>query len=79
MTINVRTRFWIETALASFCGILAVLTLITRDWIEALTGYDPDQHDGSVEWTIVIGLAFVCVLLSFAARAEWRRSRGQHT
>ena len=74
MPIQVRMRFWIEAALASLCGFLAVLTLITRDWIEALTGYDPDQHNGSVEWMIVIGLALVCLILSLAARAEWRRS-----
>jgi hypothetical protein len=75
MTSNVRTLFWIETALASLCGFLAVLTIFSRDWIEALTGYDPDQHDGSLEWMMVAGLALVCVLLSLAARVEWRRSR----
>jgi hypothetical protein len=42
--------------LAGFCGGLAVLTIIWPDWIEALTGYDPDQHNGTVEWLIVIAL-----------------------
>jgi hypothetical protein len=27
-----------------------VLTIFWPDWIEGLTGYDPDQHDGIVEW-----------------------------
>jgi predicted membrane channel-forming protein YqfA (hemolysin III family) len=75
MTSNVRTLFWIEVAVASLCGFLAVLTIFSRDWIEALTGYDLDQHDGSVEWMMVVGLALVCILLSLAARTEWRRSR----
>jgi hypothetical protein len=33
-----------------------VLSIFWPDWIEALTGYDPDQHDGTVEWLIVIAL-----------------------
>jgi hypothetical protein len=33
-----------------------VLTIVWPDWIEALTGYDPDQHNGTVEWLIVIAL-----------------------
>ena len=71
---KVRTVFWIELVLASFSGFLAALTVFWDDWIEALTGYDPDQHDGTVEWEIVLGLVFVCVLFSIAARSEWRRA-----
>jgi hypothetical protein len=33
-----------------------VFTIFWPDWIEALTGYDPDQHDGTVEWPIVLAL-----------------------
>lgn len=32
-----------------------------RDWSEALTGFDPDEHDGSFEWVIVIGLLLIAV------------------
>jgi hypothetical protein len=42
--------------LAGFCYGLAVLTIFWPDWIEALTGCDPDQHAGLVEWLIVIAL-----------------------
>ena len=42
--------------IALFCGVLAVLAIFWPDWIEALTGFDPDQHDGTVEWLIVIAL-----------------------
>jgi hypothetical protein len=38
------------------CGGLALLTLFWPDWIERLTGYDPDQHEGSVEWLIMIAI-----------------------
>jgi hypothetical protein len=63
MKSNVRTVFWIEAGLAFLCGILALLTLFTGDWIEALTGFDPDQHDGSSEWLNVIALAVVCAVV----------------
>ena len=33
-----------------------MLTTFWPDWIEALTRFDPDQHDGTVEWLIVIAL-----------------------
>jgi hypothetical protein len=75
MNSNPRLWFWIEAGFAAFCGLLAVVTIFWQDWFEALTGYDPDEHDGSVEWIIVIGLLVLCALLSFAARVEWRRTR----
>jgi DMSO/TMAO reductase YedYZ heme-binding membrane subunit len=75
MKSPVRARFWLEAALASLCGFLAVLTLFWRDWIEATTGFSPDHHNGSVEWLIVAGLLLVCVLVGVAARAEWHRAR----
>jgi hypothetical protein len=75
MTSNVRMRFWVEAGLAALCGFLAILTLFTRDWVEALTGFDPDNHNGSFEWVIVAALFLVCLVLSVAARADWHRLR----
>jgi hypothetical protein len=75
MTSNLRVHFWVEAGLAALSALLAILTLFTRDWIEALTGFDPDNHNGSFEWMIVAALALVCILLSIAARADWRRLR----
>jgi hypothetical protein len=75
MKPTIRARFWIEAGLASLCGFLAILTLFQHDWIEALTGFDPDRHDGSFEWIIVAGLLLVCALFAFAARVEWHRPR----
>jgi hypothetical protein len=75
MKSTVRARFWVEAGLASLCGFLAILTLFWRDWIEALTGFDPDNHNGSFEWLIVAGLLVVCVLVGVAARSEWRRAQ----
>jgi hypothetical protein len=53
--------------LAVLCGGLGVLSLFWPDWIEVLTGYDPDQRDGTGEWFIVI------VLLSTATYWRFRR------
>jgi hypothetical protein len=38
---------------------LALITPIFPDWIEVISGWDPDQHDGSVERLIVIALFLV--------------------
>jgi tetrahydromethanopterin S-methyltransferase subunit E len=74
MRKRVGIRFWIELLTGSVTAVLFLLTLIARDWIETLVGWDPDQHSGSVEWLIVMGLLLVTVMLFTAARVEWRRA-----
>jgi hypothetical protein len=71
---RVRARFWAEAVLAGLVGFLALLTLVWHDWLESV-GVDPDHHNGSAEWLIVVVLALLCVVLSVAARAEWRRAQ----
>jgi hypothetical protein len=66
-----RGRFYVEVALAGLTGALTILTLITREWIEAIFRVDPDGGNGSLEWAIVAGLAVACVALSVTA---WRES-----
>jgi len=46
--------------------------LSPHDWIEALTGWDPDQHNGTVEWIVVVGLLVVSAAIGLAARRHWR-------
>jgi DMSO/TMAO reductase YedYZ heme-binding membrane subunit len=75
MDSNVRARFWLECALASVCGLLAVVTLVWRDWIEVRTGLDPDHHSGALEWAILAVLLVQFVVITGAARVEWRRAR----
>jgi undecaprenyl pyrophosphate phosphatase UppP len=60
-------------AIAALCaGILGILTIFWHDWIEALTGWDPDQHNGTVEWVVVVGLLAVAVVMGLVARRHWR-------
>jgi hypothetical protein len=74
MKKSFRRRFWIEMVLGSIGGILCVITPIWPDWIEILTGWDPDRHDGSVEWLISGGLLIVTAILLGLAAVEWRRT-----
>jgi undecaprenyl pyrophosphate phosphatase UppP len=74
MKPTLSVSFWIEAGLAAATGILAVVSIFWQDWIEVLTGFDPDAHDGSVEWMTVIALAIVCAVFSTAAQAERRRA-----
>jgi len=75
MKRTLRARFWLETALALLSGCLAVLTLFWQQWIEALTGFEPDARSGSLEWSLVATLFAVSVAAGILARIEWRRQR----
>jgi hypothetical protein len=67
-----KVRAQLETAVALCAGILGILTIFWHDWIEALTGWDPDHHNGSAEWIVVIGLLAVSAALGLVARRHWR-------
>ena len=74
MRRNLRPLFWIEAGLAAITGVLALITPIFPDWIEFVSGWDPDQHDGSVERMIVLGLSVVTIVIIALAAIEWRRT-----
>ena len=70
-----RRRFWLETVLAILTGILFVVTLVQRNWIEVAFGVDPDNGNGTLEWLIVGVLLVVTIALFTLASSEWRRAR----
>jgi hypothetical protein len=67
-----KIRVGLETAIALLAGLLGIVTIFWRDWIEALTGWDPDQHSGGAEWLIVAGLLVIAVAIGTIARRHWK-------
>ena len=63
----------IETVLAVLTGSLGVITIFWHDWIEILTGWDPDHHNGSVEVALIVVLFAVSVTCAVLARRTYRR------
>ena len=70
-----RLRLWVETGMATITGVLFVITLVWRDWIERVFGVEPDGGNGSFEWLIVGVLLVATITLFLLARSEWRRAR----
>jgi hypothetical protein len=68
-----KVRVRLEMALALFAGALGLLTAFWHDWIEGLTGWDPDHHNGSIEWFIVVALLAIAVVIGLLARRDHRR------
>ncbi len=65
--------FWVETVLASVAGTVAALTVVWPDWVEGVTGFSPDRHDGWFELQLVLSCALVAVI--FTVLAHRRRCR----
>ena len=74
MKKGLRLWFYAESILGTLTGILFIVTLFSRDWIENIFHVDPDHGQGWVEWLIVVALALVTVGLGTLARAEWGRT-----
>ena len=63
----------IEAVLAVVTGTLGVITIFWHDWIEILTGWDPDHHNGSLEVVLIVALLAVSVTCAVLARRTYRR------
>jgi hypothetical protein len=70
---RIHRRLRVEVAIGILAAALAVLTSLSREWIEVLTGWDPDGGGGAVEWLIVVGLAVVAVAAGLLAALDRRR------
>jgi hypothetical protein len=75
MRKTLRWHFWLETGVGIVTGILFVVTLLWRDWVEIIFKIDPDRGSGLLEWLIVGVLLVVTIVLFVLASYEWRRAR----
>lgn len=74
MRSKLRVRFWIELGLSAASAVSLCLTLVTKEWIELLTGLDPDRHSGSAEWALAGLSALATIVFAVLSRYEWRRT-----
>lgn len=74
MSRKLPARFWFEAVTGSIGLVLFVLTLFSREWIEELTGWDPDGGNGSLELALVVVLLAITAVSMLAARREYRRA-----
>jgi len=74
MSRKLPTRFWFEAITGAVGLALFILTLFSREWIEELTGWDPDNGNGSLEIVIAVGLVAVSAASFFLARRDYRRA-----
>jgi hypothetical protein len=68
-------RIVAESALAFMAAVLAIVTAINAEWIEWLTGMDPDGGSGALEWGVVVILALGAVISGVLARRDLLRWR----
>ena len=61
---------------ASLTTVLTLITLAVPDWIEGITGADPDRGNGSLEWLVVLALAATSAGL-WAVAWRWHRRWGR--
>jgi hypothetical protein len=74
MKKGLRPWFYPEVILGAITGVLFVVTLLNRAWIEIAFSVDPDGGSGLLEWAIVAGLLVATAVLFALARYEWRRA-----
>ena len=67
-------RYWFEAAAGVAGMVLFLLTLVTREWIEELTGWDPDGGSGALEIAIAAGLLAISTISILAARRTRRHA-----
>jgi hypothetical protein len=63
----------LEVAGAVSALVLAIVTLVWRDWIEVVFRVNPDAGSGALEWVVVFAFAAIATGLSLAARQQCRR------
>ena len=68
------SRFHLEVTVAAVTASLFLVTLIWKDWIEIVSGVDPDRGSGALEWAIVLAMGLAALTSAVLARWEWKRA-----
>jgi hypothetical protein len=74
MRRHLPARFWFETMAAAVGFALLLLTLVSNEWFEELTGYEPDGGNGAFEIVLPLALLAIAASSSIAARRVYRRT-----
>ncbi len=74
MKSKLSRRFLVEGAMAMASGLVLVLDVAWKDWLEIVFRIDPDHRSGSVEALVVVLCVAVTITFTVLARHEWRRT-----
>ena len=74
-----RRRLRIEVVLTIISAALSILTVLFPDWIEELTGLEPDAGSGALEWAIAGIFLAAAVVSALLARRSYRRLATHHS
>ena len=75
---RLRRRLRIEVVLAVISAALCVLTIAFPEWIEELTGLEPDAGSSALEWIIAGAFLVAAMLVAVLARRDYRRLAADH-
>jgi hypothetical protein len=73
MERRLRRKLRIEAVLAGVSAMLFVLTLVFPEWIEAMTGLEPDAGSGALELVVAGAFLVAAMVSAVLARRNQRR------
>jgi hypothetical protein len=65
----------LELLLALFLTVLTLVTVAWPEWIESVTGLDPDGGNGEAEWLVVAVFAILAAGAALLSRRDYRIAR----
>lgn len=69
-----RTMLRIQTGIAAVAAVLGLLTMIVPEWIEVITGLEPDGGSGELEFVTAGPFLLIAAVSGIAALRTRRRS-----
>jgi hypothetical protein len=72
---NLAHHLWIEIVLAIVSAACLTATAVWPQWIENITGLEPDGGDGSTEWGWSLAFCAATLMCIAAARRTLKRIR----